>query len=113
MAKTAKSPATKTNKSLKKEVAGTLTEIFTDIKDAVGNKKFGKKVKKASKILTAGALKKLDKKEKTKKEAPKKVKEVKKAAGPTKTAKPAPKKTKKQPKAAKMPSVPTPDRATT
>lgn len=78
MAKAKNLPATKSKKVLKKEVAGTLTEVFPDIKQAVGEKKFDKKVKKATKILSAGALKK-----RSKKEAPvKKAKAVKPAKEP-------------------------------
>ena len=79
MAKASKNPGAKTKKTLKKEVAGTLTEIFADIKGVVGDKKFNKKVKKASKILSAGALKKEDKKSTSKKDAPRKDTEEKKA----------------------------------
>ena len=116
MAKASKTPAAKNKKALKREVEGTLTEIFSDIKDAVGKKKFDKKVKKASKILSEGALKKKDKKDKTKKETPKAVKKVKKTAAskkaPKEAAKPVARKTKKQPKVTKVPSVPTPDQTT-
>lgn len=94
--KTTTDPRSK--KSLRKEVASTLNEIFTDIKQAVGDKKFDKKVKKASKVLTAGATKKA-KKEATVKKADKKSKPAKaktpKAKAPKKPAKAkAPKKDK-------------------
>ncbi len=77
MAKTKKTTTGPTSKkSLRKEVASTLNEIFTDIKQAVGDKKFDKKVKKASKVLTAGAAKKT-KKEAADKKADKKAKPAK------------------------------------
>ena len=75
MAKAKKQAGEKTKKSLQKEVASTLTEIFTDIKNAVGDKKFSRKVKKASKVLAAGAAKVKPAKES--KKASKKIKEAK------------------------------------
>ncbi|MFT3979544.1 MAG: hypothetical protein QM687_03675 [Ferruginibacter sp.] len=69
MAKTKKLPVAKTKKDLKKEVAGTLAEVFSDIKNAVGEKEFDKKIKKATKILSAGALKKASKKKSEDKKA--------------------------------------------
>lgn len=92
MAKTKKSITDpKSKKSLRKEVAGTLNEIFTDIRQAVGDKKFDKKVKKASKVLTAGATKK------TKEEAP--AKKAGKKSKPAKAKTPKAKSPKKPAKA--------------
>ena len=93
MAKAKKSPATKPKKLLKKEVAGTSTEIFADLKQAVGEKKFSKKVKKATKILSAGALK-----HQTKKEDPAKKNKASKAAKEANTGKAAKLKDKKSKK---------------
>lgn len=79
-----KASAVKSKKILKEEVAVTLTEIFTDIKEAVGDKKFSKKVKKASKVLASGAVLKQIKKEK---ESPKKVRATKRLTVAKKAAK--------------------------
>ncbi len=54
--------AAPSKKSLKKEVAAKLTVVFSDVKEAIGDKKFAKKVKKASKILASGKVKKAFKK---------------------------------------------------
>lgn len=43
-------------KTLRKQVEIKLAENFSDIKIAVGDKKFAKKVKKAGNILVAGAV---------------------------------------------------------
>lgn len=48
--------------ALRKDVEKTLMHSFSSIKETVGDKKFAKKVKKASKILIAGAKIKHDKK---------------------------------------------------
>lgn len=42
-------------KALQKQVENTLTESFPDIRTSLGDKKFFKNVKKASKALVAGA----------------------------------------------------------
>lgn len=75
----AKTKAQKENKraTLRKQVAEILTSTFADIKASVGDKKFSKKVKKASKVLAAGADKKPAK---TKAKAPKKAAETKVAS---------------------------------
>lgn len=77
MSKAKKDSVIKPKKVLRKEVADTLTEVFSEIKAAVGEKKFSKKVQKASKLLAAGALKKQSKKVKAEKKAAKKNKPVK------------------------------------
>ena len=105
MAKASKIAGGKPKKTLKKEVAVTLTEIFPDIKEAVGEKKFSKKVKKASKILSAGAAKKKVKKEKSSKETAKKIKLPKAAKASKKQAKPVAQKDKKKNKAVKPAAV--------
>jgi hypothetical protein len=77
MSKAKKDSVIKPEKVLRKEVADTLKDVFSEIKAAVGEKKFSKKVKKASKLLTAGALEKAAKKLKKEKKAAKKNKPVK------------------------------------
>ena len=62
-------------KTLRTQIEDKLFSTFEDLKSKVGEKKFNRHVKKASKILAAGA----------KDAKPKKVKE---AAKPTKAAKP-------------------------
>ena len=61
--------------SVRKQVAEKLVQDFADIKKAVGDKKFNKRVKKASKILAEGMDKKTAKPKavKTKKSPAKKV----------------------------------------
>ena len=45
--------------TLREEIAATLQKTFPDIKKAVGEKKFNKHVKKATKVLAGGATKKI------------------------------------------------------
>lgn len=52
-------PKTDNKKVLRKKIQAKLEESFPEIKVAVGDKKFVKKVKKAGKILAAGAVTKI------------------------------------------------------
>lgn len=54
MAKSVKS-ASKKKPSLKKQIAAKLIATFAELKTKLGEKKFNKKVQKASKILASGA----------------------------------------------------------
>ena len=58
MPKASKSSEKTKPANLRKQVAEILSTTFADIKASVGDKKFSKKVKKASKVLAAGAVKK-------------------------------------------------------
>lgn len=82
MAKTKKEPVKVTKHALREKIATTLQTTFAELKEIVGEKKFSRQVKKASKILATGGVKK---------SAPK-------AATPKK-AKPAAKVAKKKPAA--------------
>jgi hypothetical protein len=56
-------------KKLRKEIQATLQSTFSNLKDSIGEKKFERHVKKASKILCAGATKSIEKIAKSKKAA--------------------------------------------
>lgn len=56
MAKSPKSATKKKALSLKKQIAAKLAATFAELKVKLGDKKFNKKVKKASKILASGAV---------------------------------------------------------
>jgi hypothetical protein len=60
MAKTQKQEMSK-KKQLRKEIKATLETALVQLKEAVGEKKFERHVKKASKILSAGAAKSIGK----------------------------------------------------
>lgn len=67
MAKPKKEPVL-TKKALQQQIADKLQATFANLKDSVGSKKFDRHVKKASKLLATGAVKKTEKQ----KAAPKK-----------------------------------------
>lgn len=54
MAKAIQSQKKEKKTSIRKQIAEKLTKDFVEIKKAVGEKKFSKRVKKASKILSEG-----------------------------------------------------------
>jgi hypothetical protein len=55
MATSKKAAVISPKKQLRKKIAETLEATFTDLKKQVGEKKFEKHVKQASKVLAAGA----------------------------------------------------------
>lgn len=61
MAKSKKEPVKVKKHTLREQIATTLETTFTALKEAVGEKKFNKQVKKASKVLATGAVKKASK----------------------------------------------------
>lgn len=77
-----KSPHSK--KELKKELAHKIEVALPEIKEGLGKKKFNKRVKKATKVLTAG-LHLNDAEKKEKKNAAKKSVAIKKAKAAKKT----------------------------
>lgn len=58
MAKTTKPVSPGRKKQLRARIATTLQKTFPELKKLVGEKKFNQHVKKASKVLAAGAAKK-------------------------------------------------------
>lgn len=74
MAKSEKTPAKNNKKALQQEIAGKLQETFPALKESVGAKKFDRHVKKASKVLAAGATKKSKEAKPAKKTKPAKTK---------------------------------------
>jgi len=58
MAKTTKPVPLSRKKQLRAQIATTLQKTFPELKKLVGEKKFNQHVKKASKVLAAGAAKK-------------------------------------------------------
>lgn len=56
MASTKKISKLSSKKLFRQQVENTLEEVFADIKDNVGKKRFIKKIRKAGKILAAGSL---------------------------------------------------------
>ncbi|MRG48019.1 hypothetical protein GFS24_23060 [Chitinophaga sp. SYP-B3965] len=61
MAKSKKEPVKVKKNALREQIATTLETTFTDLKESVGEKKFARQVKKASKVLASGAVKKTSK----------------------------------------------------
>ncbi|MFT3828001.1 MAG: hypothetical protein QM731_29050 [Chitinophagaceae bacterium] len=55
--------------ALLKNIETTLQSSFINLKETIGEKKFNRRVKKASKLLAAGAAKKMAKENKPKEEA--------------------------------------------
>lgn len=80
MATSKKASEISPKKQLRKKIAETLETTFTDLKKQVGEKKFEKHVKKASKVLAAGAALKT----KTKAAKPKVAVPAKKVTTPAK-----------------------------
>lgn len=61
MAKSKNEPVKVKKNALREQIAATLQTTFTDLKETVGEKKFARQVKKASKVLASGAVKKTSK----------------------------------------------------
>ena len=72
-------------KSTRKEISLQLANVLNNLKDALGQKKFERRIKKAAKLLTAGIKTKPVKKEK-KGKGKTKTNKSKKAAAPVATA---------------------------
>ena len=109
MAKSKKEPVKVKKHTLREQIATTLQTTFTDLKETVGEKKFNRHVKKASKVLAAGAEKKTEKTAAPAKAAA--IKKVKAKASESKTtkataAKPAKTKATKPAKAKAVKSAP-------
>jgi hypothetical protein len=58
MAKTKKATSASTKKQWREKVAAMLENQFRGLKKSLGDKKFGKNIRKASKIMVAGTPKK-------------------------------------------------------
>ena len=61
MANTKEAPVKSKKKVLRAQIAKTLQKTFSSLKKTMGEKKFNRHIKKASKVLVSGAVKKTKK----------------------------------------------------
>lgn len=59
MAKAKKDPVKTAKKDTRDRIAATLESTFAELKEKVGEKRFARKIRKASKVLASGVAKKV------------------------------------------------------